>query len=469
MRQDQVIKKNVILITIDCLRVDHLSCYGYKRKTTPFIDFLAKEGMRFENAFANGPFTVASFLSILASAYPLDFKNPLPLSEDAILISEILKNEGIQTAAIHSNPYLSSFYGYNRSWDYFEDFLHINPKNDTEKNSKRKQIKHLIKKFFPKRVIDLYLRVADLHSVLKILLGKNKTLYENAETITNHAILWSDNNKKSPFFLWLHYMDLHEPYSILNMNIKRKYSKNISRLTHAKLLTKQDIGQEDIENIINIYDDKLRYVDENLKELFDFLENEKLTNNTAIILTSDHGQEFLDHGHYGHSARFYDENIHIPLILFGPEIEKQINDKLVSQIDITPTVLYFYNILVPKGYHGHNLLSNHANDYIISEAAHNEKGVYIQGHKIFPSKFRTYAIRTKNWKYIHKEKECDLYDLRKDPKEEHNISNTHEEIGNEFSKILEYHLTERKIIHQEKNEKEEIGQKIKELKNLGKI
>jgi len=71
-------RKNVILITIDCLRADHLSCYGYKRKTTPFIDFLASKGVRFENAFANGPFTVASFLSILASAYPLDFEQQLP-------------------------------------------------------------------------------------------------------------------------------------------------------------------------------------------------------------------------------------------------------------------------------------------------------------------------------------------------------------------------------------------------------
>jgi arylsulfatase A-like enzyme len=255
------------------------------------------------------------------------------------------------------------------------------------------------------------------------------------------------------------------------MNIKRKYSKKISRLTHAKLLTKQDIGQEDIENIINIYDDKLRYVDGYLKELFDFLENEGLMNNTAIILTSDHGQAFLDHGEFGHSAKFYDENIYIPLILFGSEIEKQINDKLVSQIDIAPTVLYFYNIgiPVPKEYKGHSLLSNYENDYIISEAAHNEKGVYIQSHKIFSSKFRTYAIRTKNWKYIHKEKECELYDLKKDQKEEYNVSNTHEEIMNKFSKILHHHLTKRKIINHERNKKEEIRQKINDLKNLGKI
>ena len=452
---------NVILITIDCLRADYLSCYGYKRKTTPFIDFLAREGLCFENAFANGPFTAASFLSILASAYPLDFKDQLPLPEDAILISEILKNKGIKTAAIHSNPYLSSFYGYNRGWDYFRDFLHVNSKNGIEKIQKGKKIKYLIKKFLPKRVVEL-------HFFLKHLLGKYKTGYENAETITNHAIQWLDN-KKSPFFLWLHYMDLHEPYSILNMNIKRKYSEDISRLSQMKLLAKQYIEQEDIKDIVNIYDDKLSYLDKYLEQLFYFLKNKGLLKNTIMILTSDHGQEFFDHGQFGHHARFYDEILHIPLILFGPEIKKQRNRNLVSHLDIAPTVLYFYNIPIPKEYRGHNLILNHANDYIISEAAHNEKGVYIQSHKIFPSNFMTYAIRTKNWKYIHQEKECELYDLRKDPKEEHNISNIDEKITNGFSKILEYHLTKRKNIYRGKKDKEEIRQKIKGIKALGKL
>jgi len=455
-------EKNVILITIDCLRADHLSCYGYKRKTAPFIDSLAKEGAVFKNAFANGPFTAASFLSILASAYPLDFKNQLPLPREAVLISEILQNKGIRTAAIHSNPYLSTFYGYNRGWNYFEDFIEISPKEAQRKNIKT-QIKHIIKKYLPKKMIDWY-------SFLKICLGQYELPYEDAETITNHAILWLKDNKKFPFFLWLHYMDLHEPY-LIHRDIKPTYSKNISRLTQAKLITKQEINEEEIKTMINIYDDKLRYLDECLEQLFYFLESEELMNNTVVILTSDHGQAFLEHGEFGHSAKFYDENIRIPLILFGSEIEKQVNDKLVSQIDIAPTVLYFYNIPVPKEYRGHNLLSNHANDYIISEAAHNEKGVYIQCHKIFPSRFRTYAIRTKNWKYIYKEgeNECELYDLRKDPKEKNNISNEYKAIVNKFTKILECHLTERKLSIKKRNEKEKIKQKIAKLKNLGKI
>jgi len=443
---------NVILVTIDCLRADHVGCYGYPRDTTPFIDSLAKEGMCFENAFANGPFTVVSFPSILASAYPLDFKNLLPFPEDAVLISEILQKKGIRTAAIHSNPYLSAFYGYNRGWDYFEDFLQSS--NTKEEGSKR--IRRSVKKFFPRKVADLYF-------FLKLILGWYEPPYKNAEIITNHAVRWLGSNEKT-FFLWLHYMDLHEPYCICNANIKRKYSKNVSKWSQAKLLRKKDISHEDVETIINIYDDKLRYLDDCLKQLFHFLNNEELADDTIIILTSDHGQEFLDHGHYGHNAKFYNELLHIPLILFGPGIEKRRTDKLVSQIDIAPTILYFYGIPPPREYRGHNLLSEHVNEYVISEAVHDEKGTYIQSHEISQSKFRTYAVITKNWKYIHKGNKCELYDLINDPKEKYDVSDTHKEIVKSLSKILDRHLTKRRRFQRER-----IKEKIKKLKSLRKI
>ena len=98
-----------ILITIDCLRADHLKCYGYKRKTSPFLDYLAIKGVKFENAFANGPNTPSSFRSIFASGYPFEFIRPEPFAPDTVLLPEILTNNGVRTAAIHSNPHLSAF------------------------------------------------------------------------------------------------------------------------------------------------------------------------------------------------------------------------------------------------------------------------------------------------------------------------------------------------------------------------
>ncbi len=214
------------------------------------------------------------------------------------------------------------------------------------------------------------------------------------------------------------------------------------------------------------------YVDENLNELFGFLSREGLVDCTLMVLTSDHGQEFWDHGCFGHTARFYDELLHVPLILFGPGIRSQVNRGLVSQLDIAPTILDFYGIAVPENYRGCNLLSTFTNRFIISEASHNEEGVYIRGHKIFPSKFRTYAIRTEKWKYIRKEKLCELYDLEKDPREIENVSDEEEAKAEEFESVIREHiLWEEKLQKQRAMiyEKKRISKKIKKLKSVGKI
>ncbi len=427
--------RNTVLITIDCLRADHLSCYGYRRKTTPFIDHLASKGLKFENAFANGPFTAASFLSIFASAYPLDFKHQLPLPKEATLISQVLQGEGIKTAAIHSNPYLSAFYGYNRGWDYFEDFLNL--KNGS-KGRKRKWLGKILRG-----------RLRDLYLYTKLFFTGVKA-YEEAETITNCAIDWLNRNMDSSFFLWIHYMDLHEPYFMFNTDIERVYSKNMHRISEVRSYInsmKRNITSEDIKNMIDVYDDKLRYIDRQLKSLVNFLENSGLLGGTLMIIVSDHGQEFLDHGVFGHFARFYEEIIHIPLILFGSNITSQVNENLVSQIDIPPTILSFHGSPIPWRYRGRSLLTKNNREYIVSEAAHNERGTYIMSNKIFPSKFRTYAIRTKKWKYIcklgGKNREIELYNLLKDPKEKNNISNTHREVVNVFSKVLSHHISKK--------------------------
>ena len=100
---------NILLITIDALRADHVGYYGYKRKTSPAIDKLAKQSIVFKNAFSNGPFTPAAFPSILASVYPLQYGNYTPLPKQATLVSEVLKKAKYKTAGFHSNPYLSKF------------------------------------------------------------------------------------------------------------------------------------------------------------------------------------------------------------------------------------------------------------------------------------------------------------------------------------------------------------------------
>lgn len=462
----------MILITIDCLRADHLGCYGYERETSPFIDFLSAEGVKFENAFANGPFTAAAFLSILASAYPLEFKDQLPLPPDAILISEVLQKNGIRTAAIHSNPYLSTFYGYSRGWRYFRDFLPSIPNKDSKR---RGSFRRSIKKYVPKRILKFYRSSRELYGLFKVFFGFSRAPYEDAETITKCGISWLNKNKDFPFFLWLHYMDLHEPYWVSDAKFKRKYSKKASRLSRVKMLEDAMHSKwslKSVKSMIDVYDDKLSYIDENLRELFHFLNSEGLMDRTLMALTSDHGQEFLDHGSFGHIARFYDEILHIPLILFGPGINNQVNRSLVSQLDIAPTILNFYGIAVTKDYRGNNLSSMPTNRFVIGEAAHNEKGVYISGHKIFPSNFRTYAVRTEKWKYIYGEKQRELYNLEKDAKEMENVADREEAKAKEFEAVIKKHISWEENMRKQRAmiyEKERISKKLKKLKSINKI
>ena len=143
--------KKCILITIDCLRADHLSCYGYERKTAPFINHIADHGIRFVNAFANGPNTPPAFRAILASGYCFEFILKEPLAPETPLISEILYERGIKTAAIHSNPFLSAFYGYNRGWNYFNDFM----KKDLNAERKTRLSTYLVNKYLPEWILEL--------------------------------------------------------------------------------------------------------------------------------------------------------------------------------------------------------------------------------------------------------------------------------------------------------------------------
>jgi len=164
-------KKNVILITIDVLRKDMLGCYGNTKGLTPFIDSIAKNSIRFTRHQASGPYTQASFPGLLTSSYFLEYGKPGQLSTNRTLVSEKLQEKRITTVAFHSNPHLSGNRGWNRGWDLFYDSM-----DD------------------------------DVEPMLPYIRG---------DKINAKAINWLNSyvdGDFNPFFLWVHYMDVHEPY-----------------------------------------------------------------------------------------------------------------------------------------------------------------------------------------------------------------------------------------------------------------
>ena len=380
---------NVILITIDAIRRDMFGSYGNPQNLTPFIDSLSNQSLLFLKAQSSGPYTQAAFPGLLASSQYLEYGKPGLLSGQRILISEVLKRAGIKTAGFHSNPYLSSYFGWNRGWDVFYDSL------EDEVSPKQPYIK--------------------------------------GDAINRKVTEWlfSHTAAKSycPFFLWVHYMDVHEPYVP-----ERKYldfvdpSVTLSEGEMFKLFQEtvvpQDVtDKEKIGLLKTLYSAHVREVDHYIQELVRHLEHMNILNDSTMIITSDHGDEFNEHGGLSHQDKMYSELIDIPLVIYGAK-QRGVSDRLVSNVDIPATVVHLFGLDPVDGFQGVSLLPT--SDYP-------EKGCF--GEALFQVKGKggdlkrdVYYYREEDLKIIHRGDldSWEMYDLKEDPRELNSITDSHE-------------------------------------------
>jgi len=346
--------KNVILITIDCLRPDHLSCYGYKQPTSTFIDSLASKGWVFTNFYSNSSYTCASIASMITSTYPFDYgeyleySTPARLSKKRILLSEILKSYGYSTAFFHDNPYLSPFFGYSRGFDVIIDFG-----NKGQVLSKTK--KAVFSLFKSKNVRRMIVRTRNFLSFL-VWYFKNIPLNTDAETILKEATRWV-MQVRQPYFLWLHLMDTHTPYlpkhEILNELGIKKF--NVLRVVYKRFRRKK-LNDKEFEFFKFLYDVQIFQVDRALSIYLPKLMKGGPENN-YVIITADHGENLEDKDKAGrHVDRLTDELLHIPLIIYGGELKPKRIDIKASLIDLAPTILDLLGIKKPKCFKGESLL-----------------------------------------------------------------------------------------------------------------
>jgi len=380
---------NVILLTIDVLRKDFLGCYGNKKGLTPFVDSLQDKCIRFTKGQASGPYTQASFPGILTSSYFLEYGKPRGLSPQRTLISEPLKEAGITTAAFHSNPYMSAFLGWDRGWDVFYDSM----EDEVEP----------------------------------------RMPYVRGNIVNQKAINWLSSyykeGTKKPFFLWLHYMDVHEPYVP-----EKKYvdmidpSVNLSQdemySLFENILLKRDVSDlGKVELLKKLYEMHVREVDDYVKEFFGILEKFGLLQDSVIIMTNDHGDEFNEHGGLSHDDKMYSELIDTPLLIYDPGRDKgEVCDTLVSNVDIPPTIIHLFGVDPVEKFEGHSLLP--LEDYPV-------KGCF--GEAIDQRSQRggdiekdVYFYREQDLKVIYRANldRWEMYDLKEDPKELNNIVET---------------------------------------------
>ena len=311
-RPDQV---NVVIVMVDTLRADHMSLYGYARETTPFITRFASQGFVFEHARSQASCTFPSVNSLLTSRNPAIFTRQevdhLGIPENYPAIAEILKEHGYRTIAVSASPIVratpSDFNpigGFDRGFDTFVE----------------------------------------------------DTLWRPGGQV-NRAIIRELDTVEEPFFLYAHYMEPHGPYRPPERYTKRfageydghHFIKRGNPVPIGRMMYDNgphyDITDHDIQHLVDLYDDEIRYFDGVFRRLIKNLKDRNLLENTLIIISSDHGEEFLEHGQIKHCRGVWDTVTRVPLILRFPRVEGgQRFGAAVQNLDIVPTVLDYLEI-----------------------------------------------------------------------------------------------------------------------------
>jgi arylsulfatase A-like enzyme/Flp pilus assembly protein TadD len=286
----------VLLITIDTLRADHLGCYGYQGGATPTMDALAKQGARFEHAYAPVPLTLPSHAALLTGTYP--FYNGVRdqpgfrLPEDIPTLAEYFSRAGSVTAAVLGSPVLSRRFGLSRGFDDYDDRFEA---STAEQEAGLPNIKR------------------------------------PADSVVRLALAWLDGRPSGkPFFLWLHFYDPHLPY--------RAPEPFRSRFADRP------------------YDGEIAYTDSALATLFAGLRSRGVFDSSVIALTADHGEGLGDHGESTHGYFLYDSTLHIPLVVKSASLTRAtVLQASVSLMDLAPTLLRLAGIPVPSSMQGMDL------------------------------------------------------------------------------------------------------------------
>jgi len=371
-------RANILLITIDTLRADHIGTYGRKNAATPNLDALAASGAKFSNAFAQIPLTTPSHACILTGCYPQSHgirdNGGFVLDDRIPTLASITQAAGFETAAIVGASVLHHQYGLNRGFGTYNDSM----------------------------------QVAAREGLLPGVVAEVR-----ADTITDRALEWlkgfreketvgqSDKN----FLLWTHYYDPHFPYD--------PPEPLASRFATDK------------------YSGEIAYVDEQVGKLLAGLANLGFKEKTLVVLLADHGEGLGDHGEFTHGVFLYDETTHVPLVVAGPGIPAgKTIDQQVRSIDVMPTILQYLGLPTGKNVQGQSLLATlQEGKPIASQFAYMETLYPKTSHSW--SELR--AVRVPGWKFIMAPKP-ELYDLAADPSESKNANDQNRSKASELEK-----------------------------------
>lgn len=383
--------RNVLLLSIDTLRADHLGCYGYDRPTSPFLDELAGRGVRFENVVAQSPWTLPSHTSLLTGLLPQRHgvtSGDKRLSQELPTLHGLLSAQGLTTAAIINSRFLGERHGLSLAFDHV-DLLKEKPKA--------------------------------------------------GPAVFDHALSWLDGAAEQPFFLFLHTYHVHSDYTPapsyrdLLVDAYDGDADGSADQLQAFRRGERTFDEQDMRHVSQLYDAEIRELDDLLASFFGELQSRGLLDHTLVIVTSDHGEEFLEHGDVLHGRTMHRESLNIPLLLSGPSIPAgRTVDDLVMLTDVLPTVARAFGQPVPEDCDGLDLAPLWAEPgqhrWVFAGADHNNE----------PAGLRS-MIRDDRFKLMHDGADGSfaLYDLRNDPGETVDLSAERGELAEHMLGVLQ--------------------------------
>jgi arylsulfatase A-like enzyme len=406
--------RNVILISLDTTRADRLGLYGARDGITPEIDrFFAQGSVRFEQVFAPQPWTLTSHLTLLTSLHPTvhGVNKERTLAPGVPTLARLLRERGwITFALVDSVPWMEPRFGLDRGFDVY----------------------------------------------------RRTRAAANARQARLEALL--DDLQHERFFLFLHYYDAHSdrdgiPYrcgpedaaAFAGWYRGDFDGTNAAGESGTDLLWKMNhrgetLPEEDLRYVASLYDAGLRTLDRTLGELFRGLERRGILEDTVVVLTADHGEEFQEHGRMWHGQSVYGEMMHVPLVIRWPaglDTGKVIEEP-VQLVDVMPTLLDLSRLEHPAGMQGHSLLP-------LMKPASNGDGwarrpVILekqpQGEPEHPGSTEAYGIIDGPWKLVHNKvyppgrPEFELYEFPKDRLDSRNVASAHPEVVQRLAKLL---------------------------------
>ncbi len=437
-------RRSLVLVTVDCLRADHVGFQGYSRPVTPFLDLLAKESVVFTNAIVAGVPTYFSVPAMLASRYPLSLgRDVVGIAPHEPTIASAMRQAGSSTAAfLAANPYLSSRFGYHEDFETFCDFL-TDSLADGATLSRAAEDKSLSD--FNRRVRmfsrgthltaaaydELYFWYCQWRSWRENVSMDGLRRYPAADVIVDQACSWLSGIGDQPFFLWLHLMDPHYPHyppqeALAALGLSHFTARRARVLNSA--WNRDDIGPQRLrryrERILSLYDAGVYWVDKQISRLVSALREWQRWDETIFALTADHGEEFLEQGGRYHSpVTMREELVRVPLLVRMPGVSSRTAKGPFSLIHLAPTLLEAAGIAPPDTFQGRSRWDQLStgtdlpSELAIAESVGTGKNILRADERMRPCQM---AVRGEAYKLVinFNEKAERLYDLRSDPREQ---------------------------------------------------